>query len=393
MKHVAVLGGGPAGAFAAERLASAGIRTTLLDEKLAWEKPCGGGVTHKAYQRYPFLFQSEVAKQPVRSAAMGAPHAGDVEFELSHPLVIYSRRELNGLLLDRARAAGAVVEKARVLSAERNGSWHIRTSQGDFGADYCIAATGARNPLRNLGTELQPGHTMMALGYYLPGSYPRVEIHFLSGLDGYVWIFPRHDHVSVGIGGKGESSASMRARLEEWLRAKGLSFEGARFYAHIIPSLPSTAWKSNRVAGEGWMAAGDAGGFVDPLTGEGIYFALRSAEIATDLILADRQEPAELPAAYRRALAEDFGDDLAYGANLGERLGKHISAAAAVSVQWMKRSAKFTDIMQDLISGSQPYLGLKSRLIRDLAPAGLGPLFRSGSMSLRLVGRALGHLS
>ena len=52
MKRVAILGGGPAGAFAAEKLASAGLGVVLMDEKLAWEKPCGGGLTHKAYSQY-----------------------------------------------------------------------------------------------------------------------------------------------------------------------------------------------------------------------------------------------------------------------------------------------------------------------------------------------------
>src|ERR1700689_2866329 len=56
---VAILGGGPSGAFAAERLASAGVDTVLLDEKLAWEKPCGGGLTYKAYSQYPFLAEND----------------------------------------------------------------------------------------------------------------------------------------------------------------------------------------------------------------------------------------------------------------------------------------------------------------------------------------------
>ena len=61
MRSVAVLGGGPAGSFAAERLARAGIATRIFDEKLAWEKPCGGGLTYKAYNTYPFLVQNDTA--------------------------------------------------------------------------------------------------------------------------------------------------------------------------------------------------------------------------------------------------------------------------------------------------------------------------------------------
>ena len=58
MRTVAVLGGGPAGAMAACQVVAAGARAILFDEKMAWEKPCGGGVTYKAYKQYPFLEKS-----------------------------------------------------------------------------------------------------------------------------------------------------------------------------------------------------------------------------------------------------------------------------------------------------------------------------------------------
>ena len=77
MKRVAVLGGGPAGAFAAERLARAGLETVVLDEKLAWEKPCGGGLTYKAYTRYPFLLENDVPKKIIHQTCLAAHPAGD----------------------------------------------------------------------------------------------------------------------------------------------------------------------------------------------------------------------------------------------------------------------------------------------------------------------------
>src|SRR5512132_877277 len=111
MKRVAVLGGGPAGAFAAERLASAGLDTIVLDEKLAWEKPCGGGLTYKAYQRYPFLLNNECPKRFVTDTMLSAPGAGAAKLSLREPLVIYSRLDLNRMLLDRAERAGASIDK------------------------------------------------------------------------------------------------------------------------------------------------------------------------------------------------------------------------------------------------------------------------------------------
>src|SRR5271157_3662875 len=100
---VAILGGGPAGAFAAERLASAGVSTVVFDEKLAWEKPCGGGLTWKAYSQYPFLAENGAPKKIVHETVLAAPGSQPVTLALDRPLVIYSRFDLNGMLLDRAQ--------------------------------------------------------------------------------------------------------------------------------------------------------------------------------------------------------------------------------------------------------------------------------------------------
>src|SRR5512142_2146392 len=106
---IAVVGGGPAGAMAAAQLASAGRRVVLIDEKLAWEKPCGGGLTHKALERYPFLAQAEVERNWVRACELVSPAGRRAWFELDKQIAIFSRRVLNGLLLERARSAGAEI--------------------------------------------------------------------------------------------------------------------------------------------------------------------------------------------------------------------------------------------------------------------------------------------
>ena len=107
MKTVAVLGGGPAGASAAERLARAGLNTIVFDEKLAWEKPCGGGITYKAYDQYPYLLDNDTPKKLIRETVVNAPGAGEAKMTLTQPLLIYSRLDLNRMLLERAERAGA----------------------------------------------------------------------------------------------------------------------------------------------------------------------------------------------------------------------------------------------------------------------------------------------
>ena len=244
MNTVAVLGGGPAGAFAAERLALQGMRPIIFDEKLAWEKPCGGGLTYKAYHQYPFLIDNNTPKKTVHETVLASPDCGSVTLKLQSPLLIYSRFDLNNLLLARAVNAGAEVEKTRVLGIERQASgWRVLTKTGSIAADYCIVATGARNALRDVGTQLTAGDTMSALGYYVPGHRDRIDIQFLADLEGYIWVFPRCGHLSVGICGKGSSAPALRARLELYMDQQGLSRSGASFYSHVLPSLAAPAWK------------------------------------------------------------------------------------------------------------------------------------------------------
>ena len=370
MKKVAVLGGGPAGAFAAERLAKAGLETIVFDEKLAWEKPCGGGLTYKAYHEYPFLIENDTPKKIIKDTYLSAPKAGAAKLGLTQPLVIYSRVDLNRMLLERAERSGAQLEQCRVLEVQRKSQgWSIRTRSGSVEADFCVVATGARNSLRNVGTEYRASDTMYALGYYVPSEQDHIDIQFLPNLEGYIWVFPRCGHLSVGICGKGESAQSLRGRLERYMDEKGFSYKDSKFYGHMLPSLERSAWRNNRVAGDGWLAVGDAAGLVDPITGEGIYYAVRSGDLASQIVLNDAHSIAEKAQAYMGLLRRDFAADLEFGACLAQRVfvGKFLfSTVPARMVQFIRQSPRFQDLMQDLFAGTQPYLGLKSRLLRNL---------------------------
>jgi flavin-dependent dehydrogenase len=367
MKHVAVLGGGPAGAFAAEKLARAGLKTTLIDEKLAWEKPCGGGITYKAYKEYPFLLDNDTPKRIINRAYLSSSKAGTAPLELTRPLLIYSRYDLNRMLLLRAEAAGAGIEKTRVVEITRRGSgWGLKTPFGTLDADYCIVATGARNALRDVGTKWCAGDTMTALGYYIPVEQGHVDIRFFPGFEGYIWVFPRNNHLSAGICGKGEPAAALRARLERYLAEKGIPLKDAAFYGHVLPSLEKPTWSSNRVAGEGWMAVGDAAGLVDPMTGEGLYYAVRSADLASRVVLSESTQPVE---DYRSLLRREFTDDLELASRLAKRLflGNFLYAdVPGRMIQLIRRSPTFSAIMQDLFAGTQNYLDLKARLVQSL---------------------------
>src|SRR5271156_1122920 len=114
---IAIVGGGPAGALAGALLADGGKPVLLFDEKLAWEKPCGGGVTYKALQRYPFLADAgsggnpdsvenhsverhSVERHSVEECELISPTGQRVRFRMPYPVAIFSRLALNGLLLE-----------------------------------------------------------------------------------------------------------------------------------------------------------------------------------------------------------------------------------------------------------------------------------------------------
>ena len=385
MKRVAVLGGGPAGAVAAARLAAAGLNTILLDEKLAWEKPCGGGITYKAYSQYPFLIENSTPKKVITRTTLTESREGSVTMNLTRPLLIYSRLNLNRMLLERAEGSGAQIEKERVTGLERSGSrWQVRTRRGTIEADYCVVATGARNPLKNVGTQWTASDTMYALGYYVPGDRDHVDIQFFPQFEGYIWSFPRCGHMSVGICGKGEPAAGLRKRLESWMAERGLPTRDATFFGHMIPALERPSWSRNRVSGDGWVAVGDAAGLVDPVTGEGIYYAVRSGDLAAQTVLNENHAPQEKHRVYRSALHGEFIEDLAFGAGLAKRFFVQrflFSSVPGRMIQFMRRSPGMTLVVQDLFAGTQNYLELKKRLLGGL----------NGTMLDIFMGNMLGH--
>ena len=367
LKRIGVIGGGPAGAFAAAQLATGGYEVLLFDEKLAWEKPCGGGLTDKALARWPFLADAEVERKWITECELIAPSGRVAAFRLDRRIAIFSRKILNRLLLDRAQASGARLLPERVLKTERQGSqWVVESSGGKYSADYLVVATGARNPLRSQFAErLGPENFMVAAGYFIPVQREAVQIKFAEGLQGYLWIFPRADHLSAGICGRmlGKSTGELRAMLASWLDELGISVEGAQFYAHIIPSLSVAELRKQRWRGDGWAMIGDAAGFVDAITGEGIYYALRSAELLAMALLQQQ------PEAYPRMVGEDFLPELEHAARIADRFYGGDWLGSPVIEQMIRltaRSERFRNLMRDLFAGSQGYCGLRKRLYRGL---------------------------
>jgi flavin-dependent dehydrogenase len=376
LKTIAIVGGGPAGAMTAERLARGFAsnhnghgppRVVVFEEKFDWEKPCGGGLSHKALRRYPFLLESEGFGKPVQNMEVRAPGEAVLRLRLREPLAIYSRRDLNHFLLKRSEVAGTEVIKDRILGFKRLGEkWELKGREKQYQADYLVLATGARSRLRHhLVEDLKPRDFMLTFGYYIPGQEDLLRIEFFEDFEGYAWSFPRLGHLSVGICGKvGQTTmADLQKNLRKFMKRCGYSADSAPVFSHLLPSLVVDSWGDLRLAGPGWALVGDVGGLADPVTGEGIYFALRSGELLAEMLLSGT------PDRYQQKVWNEFGSKLMTGARMcpsfyrGDFLG---DAVTTRTVQFAARSKTFRSLFQSLIEGTQTYRGLPARLIVSL---------------------------
>ncbi len=364
---IAIVGGGPAGAFAGELLAAGGKDVLLFDEKLVWEKPCGGGLTHKALIQYPFLGEARAESKFIVNCELVSPAGRRARFGLRHPLAIFSRFTLNGLLLERALRTGVELRKERVIRISgTDGDWHLTTPNAEYRATYLVLAAGARNPFRGqFLSPISPDDLMVTAGYFIPGNSSLVQIQFLKEITGYIWVFPRPDHVSAGIVAKiGETStAELRGRLEQWLSENDFSLEGARFYSHILPAFRAQTLDEMEVCGDGWTIIGDSAGLVvvDPITGEGLYYALRSAELCAEALLMGE------PPRYRTRLAEEILPELKLAARISQRFYTGQIFGESVlerMISLTQQSESIRDLMSDLFAGIQGYRDLRSRLLR-----------------------------
>src|SRR6202047_445928 len=366
MKQIAIVGGGPAGALWAERLAAAGFQVTIFDERLAWEKPCGGGLTHKAIEAYPFLLDSPQPKKLIRTAELISSRGHRARFDMSHPIVIYSRKVLNGLLLDRAVAAGCAAICSRVTKVNTEGPQVRLTAAGEERvSDFVVLAAGARNQLLPETTALGSRDLEVTLGYFVPTEEDIIKVKFLKQFEGYLWSFPRADHLSVGICGKmGQSSnQQLRQHLDDFARAEKIPMDGAQLYSHVLPSPQAQTIRGRRIVGKNWAMAGDAAACVDPITGEGLYYALRSGDLLAQALAAD------CPQEYPEHLRAAFSADLEFAANIAKKVFRGNFAGGAITtrmVQLLNYSPAFRDLVRDIFSGSQSYRTLKRRLWNQL---------------------------
>jgi len=289
---IAIVGAGPAGSSLARRLAGAGRETMLFHSSTAEGKHCGGGIPPRTFDEFPWLRDIAAPSRDVNLITLVSPAGEACEIELQRPVRIFSRPLFDEGLRAMARSAGARVINERVRSLRRDGScWIIRTDSSERIASFLVGADGVAGiARRTLAGRFPPSALSLCAGYYLSAPDPaRIVIGFLRRRESYAWIFPRPDMASAGIGAPlaGGHAGALRGELRSWLTGihPDHPFDFSRPYASLVPTYTGT---SNAVCGDGWALVGDAAGVAEPVTREGIFFSIASAEICASAILEGR---------------------------------------------------------------------------------------------------------
>lgn len=369
---VIIVGAGPAGGTAAYTLGQAGLRVLLLEkERLPRYKPCGGGLSAALLSQFPFSFEPVIESQVTAiSYALG-------RHEVTVPLPpdqvhMVMRDAFDEYILQQTRAEVRQGAAVRHVAEESD---HVVVELQDgrvIKGRYLIAADGAASRVaREVGLRRKK---QLAAAIEAEVPVPDAVMCRFAGRPlfifgelqrGYLWVFPKAEHLSVGIGAfkprRGELQRTLRRVMERY----GIALDGARLHGHPLPIYTGR----QQIATRRVLLVGDAAGLVDPLTGEGIRFAVQSGRLAADALAAGRPERYQQMVRWQIGRSHTAGLALAW-------LFYHFPR---VCYELGVRNPLATHAFVDLLSGRTTYLRLMARLFGTL------PLFLATEAAAGLV--------
>lgn len=305
-----ILGSGPAGAAAGVTAARAGLRVALVDRAaFPRDKLCGGGFTGRSRRHLVEIFGRDIDDDlflPCRRTRLVAGTASLGEHPNAPTIWMTMRHGFDAMLhAEAARAGCQVFAPARIAALDPQAAAVTLAGGATLSAPLILGADGANSALARalFGRAFDPARIGFGLEVELPRAAPRtddaVEIDLAAAAWGYGWAFPKLGSVTVGVGGLHARNPDMRAHLDRYLAR-----HGARDAAKCKGAfLPFGDFRS--IPGQGRaLLAGDAAGLVDPITGEGIAWAMKSGQLAAQAVMQALAEgaPDRALGLYTRAL-------------------------------------------------------------------------------------------
>ncbi len=372
---VIVVGSGPAGSSTAWWLAQGGVSVVVLEKAtLPRYKTCGGGIIGRALQCLPTDVR-HVVEQDCHTAQLHIlPASASFTTHRSTPIVSMTMRDrFDFALLSAAQAAGATVHQGCGVGdvSFHGDSVTVATNLGVMRAKFVVAADGALSMVaRKIG--MADGRKLIpALEYEVTMRQNQLEaFHGIARFDfgllphGYAWAFPKRQHLSIGVLSMAQRGGELKRAMMQYLDQLGCR-DVTRIEQHgfVIPIRPRKGpFVQNRV-----LVVGDAAGFADPVTGEGISFALSSGQLAARSLIDGNLKKDAVQQAYSRSLAESILPELRAGRWLARLLYDYPRLRSwAFARQGQRLCEAVTDVMagkriyQDLIYNPRTLLKLLS---------------------------------
>ncbi len=332
MIEVAIVGGGPAGAYCAYNLAENGIYPLIFDHSHPREKPCGGMISPIAHEIFPFFRKLPVDHIKTEKVYLMLPSGREISVSFKRNKVIcVSRLEFDQYLLDMALDNGAELTKEKVIDVEKNGNmWKIRTNKNVYLARKLIGADGVNSTVRRkVTTPLKNTNKNICYGYFVENlENENVTLNFLPNKEGYIWTIPRKRNTSIGIGcTKITHSNELKKELENFVKKHYPRIKIISRWTALIPNIKDVKSLYNTVAGPNWILVGDASGHVNPISGQGIIYALLGGELAAQAIVEDN------PLLFEKLWRQVYGLSLL----LGVKLRKWIYKTPLLECYWRIR--------------------------------------------------------
>jgi geranylgeranyl reductase family protein len=406
-----VIGAGPSGATAAKALGDAGLSTLVLDKSdFPRDKPCGGGISARVIRRFPYLEDKlgQISTTWLSKVYFESPDGSSVDYESGDPLYVMIRRsEFDNLLLSLARARvewrpGALVRKVEfepgcaVVTAEVAGELREYRGRVIVGCDGANSVVARAAGLRSGSVQGEYAIDMMEETPFEElnvADRDRMYIYYrIRGQYGYGYIFPKAQHVNLGVGFKldyylaelrGRHYSHHEAFVDEQISKRLLDGTSNRANFRAFP-LPISG-PIHRTCADRAIVAGDAGGFVNAFTAEGIYYAMVSGEhagrAAVEAVRARRFDGAQLQS-YERAWKREIGQELRKSVEIQRMLLADPSRVDRI-VRAASRNPALADLLARYATGAMTHAQFKRSLLLRALPLYLREKASGGPLTVR----------